>query len=204
MADVTDKPVVKDDNSKVPGTGGKKALDSKNGKMKWYVVGGLGIVAVLVFFFVSRSNSSAAGGSTASGGSSLDPSTEAALESALQSQASSGFASTATGSAGAPGDTGPAGPAGPAGPSGPAGPAGATKTSTSPAPKTAYSTYTVKAGDTLAGLASRFGISIATLAHANVYVSGEAAASKVGKQLGTGAGLKTGQKLKVPNKAAAS
>lgn len=200
MADVTDQPVVKDDPSsnKKVGTGASKALDGKNGKMKWYIVGGLGVVAVLVFFFVSRSNSSANGSSsTGSSGGSLDPSTEAALESALEAQASSGgFASTATGSTGATGETGPAGPAGPAGPTGPA---GTTTTVTKPA--TAYSTYTVKAGDTLASLASRYGISIGTLAHANTYVKGEAAASKVGQQLGTGAGLKTGQVLKIPNKA---
>jgi LysM repeat protein len=202
MADVTDKPVVKDDpssNKKIGGTGSGKALDGKNGKMKWYIVGGLGVVAVLVFFFVSRSNS-AAGGSTASGtsGGTLDPSTEAALESALQAQASGGgFASTATGSAGAPGATGPAGPAGPAGPVGATGPA-STKTSTLPVATS--SKYTVKAGDTLASLSSRFGISIGTLAHANTYVKGEASASKVGQQLGTGAGLKTGQVLTVPHK----
>lgn len=45
-------------------------------------------------------------------------------------------------------------------------------------------TYTVKAGDTLNSLAKKFGISRVELAHDN--------------GLGTGAGLKTGQKLKVP------
>jgi LysM repeat protein len=200
MADITDKPVVKDDadSNKKVGTGAGKALDGKNGKMKWYVVGGLGVVAVLVFFFVSRSKSNADGSSsTGSSSGSLDPSTEAALESALQAQASGGFASTATGSTGA---TGPAGPAGPTGPAGPQGPGGTTTTTTTK-PTTAYTTYTVKAGDTLASLANRYGISIGTLAHANTYVAGEAAASKVGQQLGTGAGLKTGQVLKIPNKA---
>jgi LysM repeat protein len=203
MADVTDKPVVKDDassNKKIGPDGAKKALDGKNGKMKWYLVGGLGVVAVLVFFFVSRSKTNAAGGSTASGtsGGTLDPSTEAALESALQAQASGGgFASTATGSTGATGPAGAAGPAGPAGPTGATGPASA-KTSTLPVATS--SKYTVKAGDTLASLSSKFGISIGTLAHANTYVKGEAAASKVGQQLGTGAGLKTGQVLTVPHK----
>jgi len=40
---------------------------------------------------------------------------------------------------------------------------------------------------------------VATLAHANVYVPGEVAGNKkVGQTLGTGAGLKTGQKLNIP------
>lgn len=60
-------------------------------------------------------------------------------------------------------------------------------------------TYTVQAGDTLASIAKKFGISVATLAHANVYVPGELPGNaKVGQPLGTGAGLKTGQVLKIP------
>ena len=61
--------------------------------------------------------------------------------------------------------------------------------STPPKPKPSQppifnSTYTVRAGDTLNSLSSRLGISRVELAHAN--------------GLGTGAGLRTGQKLKVP------
>jgi LysM repeat protein len=60
-------------------------------------------------------------------------------------------------------------------------------------------TYTVQAGDTLASIAKKFGISVATLAHANVYVKGEVPGNKkVGQPLGTGAGLVTGQVLKIP------
>ena len=59
--------------------------------------------------------------------------------------------------------------------------------------------YTVQAGDTLASIAKKFGITVATLAHANVYVKGEVAGNKkVGQPLGTGAGLLTGQVLKIP------
>lgn len=62
-----------------------------------------------------------------------------------------------------------------------------------------FTYYTVKKGDTLASIAAKFGISVATLAHANVYVAGEVPGNaKVGQTLGTGAGLKTGQVLKVP------
>lgn len=60
-------------------------------------------------------------------------------------------------------------------------------------------TYTVRSGDTLASIAKKYGISIAQLAHANVYVAGEVPGNhKVGQHLGTGAGLKTGQRLVIP------
>jgi LysM repeat protein len=63
---------------------------------------------------------------------------------------------------------------------------------------TTYKEITVKKGQTLDEIAKEYGITPAELAHANVYVKGEAASSKVGQTLGTGAGLKTGQKLRVP------
>ena len=53
-----------------------------------------------------------------------------------------------------------------------------------PQPPLLSSTYTVKPGDTLDKLAAKFGISRVDLAHGN--------------GLGTGAGLRTGQVLKVP------
>jgi LysM repeat protein len=63
-----------------------------------------------------------------------------------------------------------------------------------------YTSYIVKPGENLAGLAKRFGISVADLAHSNVYVEGEVPGNKkVGQTLGTGAGLKTGQRLKIPH-----
>jgi LysM repeat protein len=62
-----------------------------------------------------------------------------------------------------------------------------------------YTYYTVQKGDTLASIAKKFGISVATLAHDNVYVKGEVPGNaKVGQPLGTGAGLLTGQVLKIP------
>lgn len=66
---------------------------------------------------------------------------------------------------------------------------------------TSYITYTVKAGDTLASIAKKYGITVDQLAHApgNVYVAGELPGNaKVGQQLGTGAGLKTGMTLHIP------
>jgi len=63
-----------------------------------------------------------------------------------------------------------------------------------------YTDYTVRRGDTIASLARRFGITPAQLAHSNVYVPGEVPGNaKVGQTLGTGAGLKTGQVLRIPH-----
>jgi LysM repeat protein len=76
----------------------------------------------------------------------------------------------------------------------------ATSTSTAATPaSTSITYYTVQAGDTLASVAKKFGISVATLAAANTYVKGEVPGNKkVGQPLGTGAGLLTGQVLKIP------
>lgn len=57
----------------------------------------------------------------------------------------------------------------------------------SPQPPIFNSSYTVRKGDTLAAVAQRFSISRVELAHANGF--------------GTGAGLRTGQRLKVPSPA---
>lgn len=73
-------------------------------------------------------------------------------------------------------------------------------TTTATQPTTTYTTYTVQAGDTLASIAKKFGITVAALAHANTYVAGEVPGNKkVGQTLGTGAGLLTGQVLKIPH-----
>jgi LysM repeat protein len=198
----------KEANDKLP----KKGM--LTGKNKWYVVGGLAIIAVLVFFFVRKSNSAGTGASTSATGATIDPATgfpygSAQDQATLAAQSASGGVAS---SQGAQGDTGPAGATGPTGATGATGPAGNTTTTssnggggtTSKPTGTASSSYVVKAGDTLASIAARFGISVATLAHANTYVSGEVPGNKkVGQTLGTGAGLKTGQNLKIPNVPAA-
>lgn len=180
----------------------------KNKNTKWYLIGGLGIVAVLVFFFVSRSNSNASGTTAGTTNTAMDPATQAALQSALQGQAQAGYTYQAA--------TGPQGPAGPAGPTGPTGatgaagktgatgPAGTVTPITKPggttksgptSSGTSYSMYTVRPGDTLQSLSSKFGVSLTTLAHSNVYGAGS---PKQGQMLGTGAGLRTGWTLKIP------
>jgi LysM repeat protein len=128
------------------------------GKKKWYVVGGLGLLAVLVFFFVSRSNTNAAGGTTTTSGSGMDPATQAALESALQQQAGAGYTS-----AGVQGQTGPAGPTGPKGPKGNRGKPGKPGVPGKPGlvPPTGtgkHQYYNVKSGQSLSSIASQFGI----------------------------------------------
>lgn len=68
-----------------------------------------------------------------------------------------------------------------------------------PSRGTSTTTVTVQKGQTLASIAAAHHISVAELAHANTYVPGEVAGNKkVGQPLGTGAGLKTGQVLKIP------
>lgn len=63
-------------------------------------------------------------------------------------------------------------------------------------------TITVAKGGTLASIAKQYGIDVACLAHNNVYVTGEVPGNKkVGQPLGTGAGLKTGQRLNIPTNA---
>src|SRR5215813_202993 len=116
------------------------------GKYKWWVVGGLGLIAVLVFVFVRKSNDSAA--SSGGGGSttSMDPATQAALQSALQAQSAAGYSYQAA--------TGPQGPAGTPGTPKPKAPPPAKQSTT---PNTQY--YTVRAGDSLSKIAAQFHIS---------------------------------------------
>jgi LysM repeat protein len=71
----------------------------------------------------------------------------------------------------------------------------------SPTTSVKYITYTVHAGDTLQSLAKKYGVTVEQIASApgNVYVAGEVPGNKkVGQQLGTGAGLKTGMTLHIP------
>jgi nucleoid-associated protein YgaU len=143
---------------------GKKGL--MTGKYKWYVIGGLGVVAVLVFVFVRKSNANASGTTTAgAANTALDPATQAALQSALQGQSAAGYAYQAA--TGPPGTQGPPGPPGPQGKQGTPGPPPPPPKpppkkpppKPKPPPPKGASYYTVKAGDTLSGIASRVGYS---------------------------------------------
>lgn len=156
MAEVAKDPTG-EGSEKVP----KKGL--MTGKYKWWVVGGLGVVAVLVFVFVRKSSASGAATTAGSASTTLDPATQAALQSALQGQAMAGQTySAATGPQGPAGPTGPTGPAGPTGTAGAAGAAGKPGTpavvhqQVPPASKQTQTVYyTVKPGDNLTSIASR-------------------------------------------------
>jgi len=82
-------------DEKILGGKGKGA-----GKYKWYIIGGLALVAVLVFYFVQRSGSASSAGA-ASPSTATDPNTGQPVNSYN--------------------GIGPEGPAGPAGPRGPRG-----------------------------------------------------------------------------------
>lgn len=67
--------------------------------------------------------------------------------------------------------------------------------------KTTYKTITVQPGQTLQSLAAQYHTTPDQIADVpgNVYVAGEVPGNKkVGQQLGSGAGLKTGMKLRIP------
>lgn len=90
--------------TKHPKKGGK--LD----KYKWYIVGGLAVVAILVFYFVNRSNSQAQQSTAGGQGSGIDPNTGLPYASEYGNFPGGGF--------GGGGGIGPAGPPGPPGPPG--------------------------------------------------------------------------------------
>jgi nucleoid-associated protein YgaU len=155
-------------NAKAP----KKGLIS--GKNKWYLVGILAAIAILVFVFVRKSKSNAGTSSATPAGSAMDPTTAAALQSALANQGQAwGSYQAATGPQGSPGPAGPAGPAGPIGPTGAKGVPGSTgkggKPGTPPVDKDTWVSgpmrppstqfYTVKSGDTLSSIAAQFRLS---------------------------------------------
>lgn len=146
--------------------GGPNKPGMLTGKKKWYLVGGLAVIAVLVFVFVRKSNANSSGSTTGTSNTAMDPATQAALQNALQSQAGAYQSGQVVGPQGSPGPAGPAGPTGPAGTPGAAGTPGKPgtpgtpgKSGTPPAkqpppPKTQF--YTVRPGDTLSSIAARF------------------------------------------------
>src|SRR4249920_3961088 len=137
------EPSTQANSPKADSKGPPKKGGLMTGKYKWYLIGGLGLVAVLVFFFVSRSKSNAAGGTPGAATTAMDPATQAALQSALQGQSAAGYAyQAATGPQGVQGPAGPAGPAGAKGATGPKGPAGPLKTVTKTVPKASTQTQT--------------------------------------------------------------
>lgn len=101
---------------------GKGAL----GKYKWWIVGGLGVLALLAFFIVKNKNAQQQQQGTAAGTTSaIDPNTGLPYASEYGGGGYQfPFGNGNGGGIGATGATGPAGPAGPAGPPGKQGPPG--------------------------------------------------------------------------------
>jgi LysM repeat protein len=155
--------VVKDGEDKL-GPGKKGGM--LGGKNKMYVVGALAAIAVLVFMFVRKSNSTAAAGTSTTGQTGIDPATLATLLAAQQQSYAGSGSSGGTGPAGAAGPAGPTGPTGATGKSGPTGPVGKPGPVSKPPAKRPVvgkpaqpGKYTVRPGDTLSGIASRFSVS---------------------------------------------
>jgi len=166
-------------------------------KYRWWIVGGLAILAAFAFFLIRNKNaqqSSTTG--IPSGTSPIDPATGLPYASEYgYGGLGSSFAQGLSGITGPQGPTGPAGPPGPAGAPGPAGKPGVIPTPrifcalgtryavvngkptcvkvTVPKPppvikKPVKQTfYTVKSGDTLSAIASRYHMSWQTLYNMN-------------------------------------
>jgi anaerobic selenocysteine-containing dehydrogenase len=124
---MADGDIVKDSDSKEANekTGPNPA--KKNQNTKWYLVGGLAVIALLVFIFVRKSNSNATAGTTAASSGYGSTAASNMLASILPYIGSSGG-----GEYGGYGTTGAQGPAGPAGPVGKTGATGKTGASANP------------------------------------------------------------------------
>jgi LysM repeat protein len=207
MADMVTDSGTKEANEKAP---------KKNKNTKYYLVGGLAVVALLVFVFVKKSNSNSAASTTGAASTGYGATAANSLLSSILPYLESGGSATTentTTMTNLVTKTNSITKTNTVNKTKtitktntvtktkiPLPPPSSTAHNPSPPLKTTYSTYVVKAGQSLTEIANMFGISVATLAHANVYVAGELPGNaKVGQTLGTGAGLKTGQVLKIPH-----
>lgn len=98
----------KEANEKHPKKGGK--LD----KYKWYIIGGLAVIAVLVFYFTRQSSANSSSSAADQAAAGIDPSTGIPYASEYGAGGAYGIPGP-TGATGATGATGPRGPRGPAG-----------------------------------------------------------------------------------------
>lgn len=166
---------------------------------------GAAILAYL--YFRSKSSSSTGTGATSTGGTGTSTTGDVAFSPAAETidvqgqygpNTTSGTDTTVSGS----GDTTASGSGGGTTTVGTGTPNPQPKPPAKPPTKTnstPMKTHVVTKGQTLAEVAKAYGISEDCLADANVYVKGEVPGNKkVGQTLGTGAGLMTGQKLKIP------
>lgn len=96
--------------------GGPETKGMLSGNKKWYLIGGVAVIGLLVLVFVRKSNANAStSGTNSAAQTTLDPTTMAMLQAALQNAGSSGISSGLPGAQGPPGATGQPGPPGPSG-----------------------------------------------------------------------------------------
>jgi hypothetical protein len=108
---------IRQGNEKLPKKG---TLD----KYKWWLIGGLAVIAVLVFYFVNKSKQASATGTSSAAASGIDPTTGVPYSQEYANAYGAGMGMNPYGGFGGGfggGGTGPAGPAGPAGKTGPRG-----------------------------------------------------------------------------------
>lgn len=113
---------VKDGNSKEA----NEKLPKKNQNTKWYIVGGLAVVAALVFIFVNRSNSSSQAANTGTAATGYGATASSNLLASILPYLGSGSSYNGFGVTGPMGPTGPTGKTGPVGPTGKTGAKGKT------------------------------------------------------------------------------
>lgn len=109
---------IREKNEKLPKKGG--TLD----KYKWWLIGGLAVIAIAVFYFTSQSNQNAQSSNTSATQPGIDPNTGLPYASEMGMGGMGGFPFFGMGGGGGRGARGPAGPAGKPGPRGKRGPPG--------------------------------------------------------------------------------
>ena len=170
------------------GGGGGNPLRAKLGPLPTWgwlaIVTGLGVAYYLYAKHKAASSASSAGTSTTMSGAAGIPDYVSQTTINLTEPPDQPPVTSVTPSQEPPPYKPPAKPPGPVKGTRPPAPPPAKKPGGSGQPPLMSGKYTVKAGDTLDKIAARYHISRVDLAHAN--------------GLGTGAGLKTGQELKVP------
>lgn len=172
--------------------GGGNVFTRKIGPLPMWAWMGIALLVAVAYYVIAKKNSTAAAASaTTNTPGGVDSSLIPQFVNQVYNQEEPPAAPT----------VGPAGPPGAKGPPGPPGANGQPATKPPKPTKTTYKQITVQPGQTLQSLAAQYHTTVDAIADSpgNVYVKGEVPGDKkVGQQLGTGAGLKTGMKINIP------
>jgi LysM repeat protein len=199
--------------STAPQAGGGNVFTRKLGPLPMWAWMGIALALAIVYYLYkkhtssstsstsSAQNSSAAGGANSPGG--VDASLVPQFVNQVYNQETPPVAPNVTVTNNIPADNDTQPPTGNAPPPPPSHspPPGHPAPKPAPPKKVTYKTITVQPGQTLQSLAQQYHTTPDQIADVpgNVYVEGEVPGNKkVGQQLGSGAGLKTGQKIKIP------